>query len=261
MDNFVHQFSTGDLPTIYNKSISEKANLLSSVNAKHQYALSLFPSFPSRPNPTLIINKTNHQPKRSTLRSLRRPIHTHIPTLKLVQILEHKTPLEISVRMRNRIQFTLRPQRSILDFFNLVFMLVFKDTVASDVETCFCDIFLDGFEDFAVGDAGGLEESHEIVLAEPAVGASVGLTAAGYIRDEFLAGVRCVASAAAVGVAADVAVGVTDVVKVFLFELVVGDEFEAFAPEGDAFVHVEADAFEKERVLQSGEVLQVAVFA
>lgn len=36
-------------------------------------------------------------------------IHTQIPFLHLAQVLEQKTPLEIGIRMQNRIQLTSRP--------------------------------------------------------------------------------------------------------------------------------------------------------
>jgi hypothetical protein len=102
--------------------------------------------------------------------------------------------------------------------------------------------------------------------------------------EEFLAAERRVAAAALVGVAADVAVAVADVVEVFRFELfcgaglsvcsrcvvavslylwglTVGDQFEGFPPEDDALLHVQSNAFQEERVLQSALVLQMAVLA
>ena len=79
--------------------------------------------------------------------------------------------------------------------------------------------------------------------------------------EDLLARVRGVAASAAVGVAADVAVGVADVVAVLLVEGVVGDEAEGGAPEAQAFVERQADAFEEEGVLQAAEVLEVGVGA
>jgi len=81
------------------------------------------------------------------------------------------------------------------------------------------------------------------------------------LGEEFLAGIRCVAAAATVCVAAHVAVGVADVVFVFFLEFLVGDELEAAAPEDEAFVEAEADAFEEEGVLQTPVVLEMRVVA
>lgn len=78
---------------------------------------------------------------------------------------------------------------------------------------------------------------------------------------DLLARVRRVASPAAVGVAADVAVRVADVVAVFFVEGVVGDEFEGLAPEDETVFEGEADAFEKEGVLEAAEVFEMRVFA
>lgn len=62
-------------------------------------------------------------------------------------------------------------------------------------------------------------------------------------------------------VPAHVAVRVPDVVAVFLVEGVVGVIFEALAPEVDAVVEGETEAFEEEGVLQAAEVLEVRVLA
>lgn len=51
--------------------------------------------------------------------------------------------------------------------------------------------------------------------------------------EDFLAGKGGVAPPATDGVAADVAVGVSDIVAVFFVESVVGDEFEGLAPEDE----------------------------
>jgi hypothetical protein len=42
-------------------------------------------------------------------------------------------------------------------------------------------------------------------------------------------------------------------------ELTVGYQLEGFPPEDDALLHVQADAFQEERVLQSALVLEMAV--
>ena len=62
-----------------------------------------------------------------------------------------------------------------------------KDAVTCDVVASLCDILLDALEDFAIVYAGGLQEAHEIVLAEPSVWTTVALAAARDIGDELLA--------------------------------------------------------------------------
>ena len=44
-------------------------------------------------------------------------------------------------------------------------------------------------------------------------------------------------------------------------ELTVGYQLEGFPPEDDALLHVQADAFEEKRVLQSALVLEMAVLS
>jgi hypothetical protein len=51
------------------------------------------------------------------------------------------------------------------------------------------------------------------------------------------------------------------VIQWHFFELTVGYQFEGFSPEDDALLHVQADAFQEERVLQSALVLEMAVLA
>ena len=73
---------------------------------------------------------------------------------------------------------------------------------------------------------------------------------------------RAIALPAAVGVAAYVAVGVADVIPVFFVEggfVRLGGE--AAAPEEQALVQAQPDAFEEKGVLQPAEVAQVRVGA
>jgi len=77
------------------------------------------------------------------------------------------------------------------------------------------------------------------------------------LRQDLVAREGRVAAAAAVPVAADVAVGVPDVVPVLLVEDVVGDGAEAAAPVLQRVFEGEAQAFEEERVLQARVVLEV----
>lgn len=78
-------------------------------------------------------------------------------------------------------------------------------------------------------------------------------------REEFLARKGCVAASAPVGVTANVAVGMPDVVAVLFVEFVVGNEAETAAPEGEAFRQAETKPFEEERVLETSEVFEVLV--
>lgn len=88
-------------------------------------------------------------------------------------------------------------------------------------------ILLDTSQQLTIVDAHALEQRDEIIRAESAVWTAVLLTATRQgFGEEFLAGIRCIASAALVGVTTNVTVGVTDVVQVFGFELVCGDYFQ-----------------------------------
>lgn len=84
----------------------------------------------------------------------------------------------------------------------------------------------------------------------------MGLARAGErLGEEFLAGVRGVASAAAVGVSADVAVGVSYIILVLFCEFFIRDELEALPPEDYAFLEGESDALEEQRILEASVVL------
>jgi hypothetical protein len=86
------------------------------------------------------------------------------------------------------------------------------------------------------------------------------LTGTGHgLGEKFLAREGCVASPPAIRVAAYIPVGVPHVVFVLFVELVVGHQLEASAPKHNAFFEAEADAFEKERVLQATKVFEVGV--
>lgn len=100
-------------------------------------------------------------------------------------------------------------------------MGVLEDPVAGDVVPglAVTDVVADVAEQGAIVDADALEEPDQVVGAVGTVRAAVGLASAGWcFRQQFLARVWRVAASAAVGVAADIAVGVADVVLVFGFE-------------------------------------------
>ena len=176
---------------------------------------------------------------------LRRPIHTKITTLHLPKILEQKATLEISIRMQNRIQFARRPERLILDLnqirttltmetkpkvrqktnlLKLILVRRLKHPIARDMISLLTHIFPHLCQESTVADAHGLEEGDQVVRRVRPVRAAVGLTTAGQcFGEQLVAGIGRVASATTVLVAADVAVGVADVVEVFGFEFVYFD--------------------------------------
>lgn len=80
-------------------------------------------------------------------------------------------------------------------------------------------------------------------------------------RQNLLTRERTITVSPTITIAADITIDVTDVVAVFLVELVVGDFVEGLAPEEKAFFEVETDAFEEEGVLEAAEVFEVRVAA
>jgi hypothetical protein len=104
--------------------------------------------------------------------------------------------------------------------FDLVLMRQFEDPVASDMVPLSAHVFLHIAQQLTVGDAHVRQEGDQVVGGVCSVWAAVVQTGGrqGFC-EEFLAAERRVAAAALVGVAADVAVAVADVVEVFGFEL------------------------------------------
>ena len=162
------------------------------------------------------------KPKTRIIRLLgrRRHIDTQIPALHLAQILEQEAPLEVGIRMQNSVELTGRPKIPVLDLFQFILVARLEDAVTRNVEPLLGHVLSDALEDLSVRDAGALQQRDEVLGRKGAVGAAVGLAARrGGFGQEFLARVGRVAFASAVCVAADVAVGVADVVRVFFFEL------------------------------------------
>lgn len=105
-----------------------------------------------------------------------------------------------------------------------------------------------------------LQQGRQVLEVEMTVWAPVGLAGAGRVlREDLLAAKGRIARAPAVGVAADVAVNVPDVVPVFLVEGVVRDLVEGRAPEQQTLLQREAHTLEEERVLQPPKVFEVRV--
>lgn len=138
----------------------------------------------------------------------------------------------------------------------------FKHTITSDMKPFPIHILLYPPQHLPIPNPRPLQQRRQILHAEMPIRTAVRLPRAGrMLRQDLLATIRRVAAAPPVRVAADVAVRVPDVVAVFLVEGVVGDEAEGGAPEAQAFVERQADAFEEEGVLQAAEVFEVRVGA
>lgn len=138
------------------------------------------------------------------------------------QLLEQVASLEVSIGVDNRVQIGLTPCTILLDLLNFALVSPFEDTVARNVISLLAHILTYPAENLLVVHAGGLQQPNEVVNREVAVWTSVCLTNAGVvIAQDLLAGVRWVPTAAAVHIAANVTVGVADVVFVLGVELVI----------------------------------------
>ena len=155
-----------------------------------------------------------------------RLVHSHVPTPNLAQIGQQKAPLEVRIRMQNGIQLARRPEIIPLHDRELVLVLGLEYAVARNMEPRLAHVFSHGAEQRLVVSPStscphrSAQEGDEVVRGEGAIRAAVDLPGLGRGRfgQDLLAGVGGVASSAPVGVAADFAVGVFDVVDVFLVE-------------------------------------------
>lgn len=84
-------------------------------------------------------------------------------------------------------------------------------------------------------------------------------TARGMFCENPLTRKRSVASASSGGIPAHIPVCVSDVVPILFVEGFIGDELERLPPEDKTFLHAQTYAFEKESILQSAKVFQVAI--
>lgn len=149
--------------------------------------------------------------------------HRIPPTLRLSPRRQQKPPLEITIRMHNRVQLRRPPRSILLHPLNIPLIHMFENTVTSNMKPLLLYILLNPPQHVAVIDAGGLQERREVVDAKMSIGAAVRFAGAGGVfGEDFLAGKGGVAAASADSVAADVAVGVADVIAVFFVEGVVG---------------------------------------
>ena len=77
--------------------------------------------------------------------------------------------------------------------------------------------------------------------------------------EKLLARVWCVATSSPVGISAYIAVRVSDIVFVFLVELLVRHLAKALPPECNTFVQGEPNAFEEESILQTSVMLEMVL--
>lgn len=143
--------------------------------------------------------------------------------------------------------------------------------VAGNVVPLSPDVFSNTAQQISVAHPNALKQGEEIVRRVCPVWATMVLPARRKrLGQQLLTRVRSVASAALICVTTDVAIRVSDVVKVFRLELLwsmsqqlgrgigsvgrssertVRDELEALAPEYDTLVEAQADALEEQCVL------------
>lgn len=152
--------------------------------------------------------------------------------------------------MRDGLIILRLPPPLILGPPDLLLMAPLEHAITRDVESRRGHIIPDAPEDVSIVDPGRLQQGRQVIDAEMPVGTTVALARTRLmLGEDLLAGEGRVAASAPVGVAADVAVGVPDVVPILLVEGVVGDQLEAGPPEQKAFFQVQPERFQEQRVL------------
>ena len=86
-------------------------------------------------------------------------------------------------------------------------------------------------------------------------------TAGWMLSQDFLAGKGRVSSSSASCVTTNVAIGMPDIVPVFLIEGVIRNKLEGLTPENKTVLQCQPNTFEEQGVLQSPEMLEMAVLA
>ena len=164
--------------------------------------------------------------------------------------------------MDNDIQIRCSPRPVVFDSFDFSLVGPFKYPVACNVIPFLLNIFPYPSEDVSVIDPRGLQQCREIVYAEMAVRTAMALSASWRVfAQDLLARKGRISAASAICIAADVTVGMTDVVPVFLVEGIIRDQTEGVSPKRNAVLHRQAYAFEEERVLQPAKMFQMTVFS
>ena len=141
-------------------------------------------------------------------------------------------------------------------------MRMLEHPVASDVIPfpLWSHILSHPSEHVSVVDSCGLEQRYEIIRTKMPIRTSMRLAASGrMLGQDLLAREGGVTPASSYRIAADVAIRMAHIVLVLLVEFIVGFLLEACAPEDQAVFEGQANALEKERVLQSAIVFQMVI--
>lgn len=177
-------------------------------------------------------------------------------------MLQKIAALEVGVGVDNSIQIGLAPSAVVLDLFDFCFVRPVEDAVAGDMVASLADVFSHSAQHFFVVHACGLKQPDKVVGGVVTVRAAVRLTNARVgITEDFLARIRRISAALAVDIASHITVGVSDIVLVSGVELIIRKALEGLSPEDDAFLERKPNSLEKQRILESTEMLQVVVLA
>ncbi len=137
-----------------------------------------------------------------------------------------------------------------------------EDTIAGNVETLLLHILLHHAQNVPVVNAGGLEQSGEILNTEMPIGTSMGFAAPGRVfGQDTLTGKWGVSSPPPDAVTTDIPIRIPDVIPIFFVERVVRDELEGLPPKDETILQGQPYSFEEERVLQAAKMFQMAVLA
>ena len=141
------------------------------------------------------------------------------PSISIEHLTQHPAPLEVSIRMQNRIQISRIPHPAVLDLLQTLLIPCLKHLVTSDMIPLLADVVSHFLQHNPVRDACALQQRDQVIRVEGPVRAPVILPrSCRCIGEESLTIVGRIAAATLVAVAADVAVGVADVVQVVLLE-------------------------------------------
>ena len=164
--------------------------------------------------------------------------------------------------MHNRVQFCGTPDALIFDLLDLRLVCPLKDSVASDVVSLLLNIFLDSSKQVTIMDTCCLEHARQIVNTEVSIGASMGFASSWWmLGQDLLTRVRRVATTTAVGVSSNIAINMAHVIPVLLIEGIVCDLIEGLTPEHQAIFQVKTDTLQEEGILQSSEMLKMAILS
>ena len=170
--------------------------------------------------------------------------------LILATMLQGITPLEIRIWMNNRITFVGYPGPVLLAIPNVPFMHPFEHPVACNMIPLPIYILLDSSKHMTVTNTRSLQQGRQVLNAEMTIWATMTFATAGRVLgQDFLAGIRRVTSSATVGVTTHVAIGMTDIITIFLVEGVVRYQSKGLPPKDQAVFHREPKTFKEKCVL------------